>query len=139
MEDDVFFYNEDTILNIDNQYIDDDLLSNIYGENTTGKKDYWHWYRINIQYAPPYYNGMMCAVRFSNNMMKCVNNYANENNTLFFLEALFPTIAIKNNLKYSIPCEFNIHWKYEFQKENINTTSLYHPVKYLDNHIYFRN
>jgi len=140
IEDDVFFYNEDTLLRIDNQYMDDDLLSNTLSENSDGNKDTWHWHSINIQYSPPYYNGMMCAVRFSTKMMKCINNYAREHNTLFFLEALFPTIAIKNNLKYNHPNELNtIHYRYNFQEEDINNNNLYHDVKNLDDHIHFRN
>uniref|UniRef100_A0A6C0B9F3 Nucleotide-diphospho-sugar transferase domain-containing protein n=1 Tax=viral metagenome TaxID=1070528 RepID=A0A6C0B9F3_9ZZZZ len=138
MEDDVFLYNEDTIINIDNKYINDDLLSNSYSKNSDGNKNTWHWALINIQYPPPYYKGMMCAVRFSNNMIKCINDYAIKNKTLFFLEALFPTIAIKNNLKYSTPQEFNIYWRHDFEKKDINNNNLYHPVKDLNNHINFR-
>jgi len=140
MEDDVLFYNENTIIQIDNKYTNDDLLSNIYGENTTGEKKTWVWRRINIQYPPPYYSGMMCAARFSNKMMSCINDYAYKHKTLFFLEALFPTIAIKNNLKYNTPMEFNkIYYTHDFRGEKINKDILYHPVKNLDNHISFRN
>jgi hypothetical protein len=138
-EDDVFFNNEDTILQIDNQYINDDLLSNEYRENIDGHKNDWHWHRLTIEYPPPYYCGMMCAVRFSKKMMDCINEYAYKNKTLFFLEALFPTIAIKNNLKYNNPKEFNnIHYRYDFKKEDINVNELYHPVKDLNDHIYYR-
>ena len=139
IEDDVFFYNEDTLLQIDNQYINSDLLSNIINENSNGHKDNWHWYRINIQYSPPYYNGMMCAVRFSNKMIKCTDNYAKKHNTLFFLEALFPTIAIKNELQYNNPNEMNnIYYRFDFKKENIDKNNLYHPVKDLNTHLIFR-
>jgi hypothetical protein len=139
MEDDVFFNNEDTIIRIDNQYNNDDLLSNTYDENSSGEKTNWHWHRINIQYPPPYYCAMVCVARFSKNMMTHIDEYAKKNNTLFFLEALFPTIAIKNNLKYSNPNEFNnIHWSKDFKKDNINENNLYHPVKNLNNHIFFR-
>lgn len=139
LEDDVFFYNEDTLIKIDNQYINHDLLSNYYEENNNGANNYWHWRSINIEYSPPYYNGMMCIVRFSRKMISFINNYAYENKTLFFLEALFPTIAVKNNLQYSNPIEFiNIYWRHNFEKENININNLYHPIKELNNHIYFR-
>jgi hypothetical protein len=138
IEDDVFFYNESTLLKIDNQYINNDLLSNKIDENTNGDKNTWLWSKINIQYSPPYYNGMMCAVRFSTRMIECINNYAKEKNTLFFLEALFPTIAIKNNLNYNNPNELNnIYYRNDFKEEFINN-NLYHPVKNLDDHIYFR-
>jgi hypothetical protein len=42
IEDDVFFYNEDTLLQIDNQYINSDFLSNNFYENSNGTKDTWH-------------------------------------------------------------------------------------------------
>jgi hypothetical protein len=139
VEDDVFFYNEDTIIQIDSKYINDDLLSNCYLENTNGETHYWHWNKINIQYPPPYYNGMMCVVRVSKKMIDCINDYAYKNKTLFFLEALFPTISIKNNLKYSSPSEFyNIHFRYDFKINDIDTNNLYHPVKDLNDHISFR-
>ena len=140
IEDDVFFKNEETLIQIDNQYIDSDLLSSNISENSDGNKNTWLWKRINIQYSPPYYNGMMCAVRFSNRMMICINNYAKRHNTLCFLEALFPTIAIKNNLICNHPNEMHtIHYRHNFNKNNINKHNLYHPVKNLNNHIYFRN
>lgn len=130
MEDDVFFYNEDTIIQIDNQYINDDLLSNTYTENRDGNPYDWHWGRIHINFTPPYYQGMMCAVRFSKNMLKCINEYVILHNTLFFLEALFPIIAIKNNLKYSIPVEFsNIVWRNDWKLSDIKCNNLYHPIK----------
>jgi hypothetical protein len=140
IEDDVFFYNMQTLKNIDSRYSDDDLLSNCYDENTNGEKNSWHWNVISIQqYSPPYYNGMMCAVRISKKLMKYINDYASRHNTLFFLEALFPTIAIKNKLKYSTPAEFvNIHYRNEFKKEHINDTNLYHPVKDVTLHTAFR-
>jgi hypothetical protein len=141
IEDDVFFYNMHTLKNIDSRYSDDDLLSKCYDKNTDGEKKTWHWKTINIQqYSPPYYNGMMCAVRISKKLIKCINDYASRHKTLFFLEALFPTIAIKNNLKYSTPDEFvNIHYRQEVEKKHINETNLYHPVKNVERHTALRN
>ena len=139
MEDDVFFYSEDTILNIDKKYVNEDLLSNIYGENKNGAKNKWHWSKINIQYPPPYYCGMMCATRFSRNMMSCINKYTTSHKTLFFIEAMFPTVAIKNNLKYSTPNELtNITYNKIPSKSIININNFYHPVKDLNDHVYFR-
>lgn len=141
IEDDVFLHNEDTLTKIDHQYTNDDLLSNVY-QTTERKTNYWqHWHRIKIQqYTPPYYRCMVCAVRFSKNMMKFINDYAIQYNTLFFIEALFPTIAIKNNLKYNNPIQLkNIYYKHEFKIENINKNNLYHPMKDFKKHIDLRN
>lgn len=140
MEDDVFFNGENTLINIDNQYLDTDLLSNIYEINTNGNKNIWHWNVININYNPPFYNAMICVVRFSKNMIKCINNYVLENKTLCFIEALFPTVAIKNNLKYKNPEQFkNIYFQHCFNANDIDLNNLYHPVKNINDHIIFRN
>jgi hypothetical protein len=140
MEDDVYFYNENSLLNIDKQFIKADLLSsscvnNIYDR----KKDDWHWKGMKINYNPPYYRGMMCAVRMSKQLMKCITEYANKNKTLFFLEALFPTVAIKNNLKCAIPEELKeIHYRKNFEKEEIDKVKLFHPVKNINKHVEMR-
>ena len=141
MEDDVFLYNENTIENIDIKYPCDDLLSNNYGTNNDGNTTEWLWNRITINnILPPYYNGMMCCVRFSKKMLNHVNNYGKNNKTLFFLEAMFPTIAIKNNLVYNTPDEFNeIHYRKDFVITDIIKSNLYHPIKNLEQHITFRN
>ena len=140
LEDDVFFHDETTLLNIDKKFPLDDLLSNSFLENSYEKKDDWyHWGRFNIEFPLPHYRGMMCAVRLSKNLINKINEYAKKYNTLFFLEALFPTITIKNNLKFNNPEELKeIHWKSEFEKNNILKANLYHPVKNFDNHIIFR-
>ena len=140
IEDDVYFYNENTILNIDNKFPHADLLSNTCVSNYSDKKtDGWHWNGIQIKYYPPYYRGMMCAVRFTKKMMHCITNYAKLHKTLFFLEALFPTVAIKNNLKCAIPEELKeIHYRHDFEKNDVNTIKLYHPVKDISKHVFFR-
>jgi len=139
VEDDVFFYNEDTLKSIDIKYFDEDLLCNDFVENSDGNKSYWHWQVINIQHPPPYYNGMMCACRLSKKLLESINYYAKTHKKLFFLEALFPTIAIKNNLKCNNPEELKeIHYRCTFDKEDINKNNLYHPVKDLYEHIFYR-
>ena len=140
IEDDVFFNNENTILNIDKQYVNEDLLSSPYYINKDGNKHTWNWSRININFPPPYYHGMMCVVRFSKMMLKCINNYANLHKTLFFLEALFPTIAIKHKLKYATPNELSdIYYRHNFQQKDIRVNNFYHPVKNLKIHVFLRN
>lgn len=138
MEDDVFFMNENTLLNIDLKY-NGDLLSNTYGENKTGHKNNWHWYRINISFPPPYYCAMVCSVRMSKKLLACIKNYADENKTLFFLEALFPSICFHNNLKYDVPDEMKeINYRKEFVKDDIDSINLFHPIKNFQHHLLFR-
>jgi len=91
-EDDVFFFNEQSLISIDSIYNNSDLLSNTYYENPNGLKNYWNWYIINIEFEPPYYRAMVCCVRMSLQLLFKIKEYAKKYNTLFFLEALFPTL-----------------------------------------------
>jgi len=140
IEDDVFFYDETTVSNIDEKYTNQDILSTEYVENKDGDKTYWNWPWIDIQYSPPYYKGMVCATRLSSNFLKCIKDYATKNNTLFFLEALFPTIAIKNHLNTGFPEELkNIHYRHKFFESDITKENLYHPAKKIINHTLLRD
>ena len=138
LEDDVFFYDENTLLDIDNQYINDDVLSNKIHDSV---KNLNHWSSIKFNYEKPYYRGMMCAVRVSNNLMKSINNYATENKKLEFLEALFPTIAKKNDLIVTNPVEFHlVKYRYNCKElsQELFKNILYHPVKFSEDHFRIR-
>ncbi len=139
-EDDVYFHSENTILQIDNKYKDEDILCNSsYGE---GKLNEWLWKRIKINFYPPYFCGMMCALRLSKKYINCIRDYIDKNKTMFFLEAFFPTIAVKNNLKiFSNPIEFLTitHRNSTPNPTDININYLYHPVKDLNLHNIYRN
>lgn len=140
LENDVFFNDENTLLSLDERFPEDDLLSRKYEINKNGQSNYWHWSRVDPRVDPPWYNAMVCTVRVSNKLLKCIGDYAKKHNTLFFIEALFPTIAIKNELKYSTPDEFDeILFRKEFNVNNITSNRPYHPVKDLNHHLLFRN
>lgn len=137
IEDDVFFYGESTLADIDERHKNCDLISRACSINKDGNRDEWHWARIEIHYDPPYYFGMMCAVRISGAMMKAINEYAASQRRLFFLEALFPTIAAKNGLKHCTPSELgNIFYRKEIT--TVDAKNLFHPVKDLKMHADFR-
>lgn len=137
-EDDVYFHSENTILDIDNKYKEEDILCNSsYDE---GKLNEWLWNRIDIKLNPPYFCGMMCALRLSKKYLDCVNHYVNKHKTMFFLEAFFPTIAKHYNLIITKnPIEFlTITYQNTPNERNINTNYLYHPVKDIRLHINYR-
>ena len=139
-EDDVFFYNEDTLLRIDSKYNNSDLLTRCYTENISGSKNLWHWSKIDIKFSPPYYKAMVCSLRVSSLLLSKIKSYATEHKTLFFLEALFPTICKKYKLQYDIPDELiNIFWRKRFNNNEININTLYHPVRDISKHKYYRD
>ena len=132
MEDDVFFHDENTIKNIDIKYPNSDCLTNattLYDASEPA----WHWYKITMKYDLPWYNAMVCATRLSKNMLSKIKEYAETYGTLFFIEAMFPTLAIKNNLVYDTPSELeNIYYRDEIDLTSVRTDKLYHPMKNLD-------
>lgn len=133
-EDDVFFYDEETLTKIDNKYKEQDILCNSSFEEA--KLNEWLWHRIQINFPSPYYCGMICICRFSKKMLESIKNYVIQNNTLFFIEAFFPSIAMYNNLKYiSNPDEF-LTVKRDFLDINsCNKNNLYHFLKNMEEHI----
>lgn len=140
VEDDVYFHSENTILQMDDKYKEEDILCNCsYGE---AKLNEWLWKYIDIKFTPPYFCGMMCALRLSKKYFDCINDYVNKNKTMFFLEAFFPTIAKHYNLRIiPNPIEFITvtHRDAVPNYNNININYLYHPVKDLNLHSIYRN
>lgn len=141
MEDDVFFYNEITLINLDKKYDNYDYLAKKWTINKDGAKNYWHWNNIDLKFKPPFYNSLQCITRMSKKMLFSIKKYVKYNKTLTFLEELFPTIAIKNNLTYFNPVELNetIIYRHEWKIENINKNDIYHPIKNIEQHSLFRN
>jgi len=139
MEDDVFFLNERTLLDIDIKYPDADLLSSDIDSNLDGEKESWHWGKIKIDISPPYYKGMMCMVRVSEKLSNFIKQYVEQNKRLFYVEALFPTIAKQNNLVCIMPEEMKAIWfRHNFTLEDINQKFIYHPIKDLNIQNIFR-
>jgi hypothetical protein len=133
-EDDVFFHSEETLRAIDIKHPDSDLLSNKFAVNDDGNAS-WHWYKVQTRYPLPWYNAMTCIVRMSRKCLDCIASYAAEHKTLFFIEAMFPTIAMKCDLICDSPNEFrNVYFRHEFNPVVLNGVDLYHPYKDYDLH-----
>lgn len=132
IEDDVFFYNENTLRMIDETHADADCLSNSVTEHD-GSADVWHWYKISMKYELPWYNAMVCAARLSRTLLQKINEYAQTNQTLFFIEAMFPTVARKNGLICNSPVEMaQIYYRDDIDLNSIRPDMLYHPMKRVD-------
>ena len=132
-EEDVFFYNEDTIKNIDRKFPKSDLLTAPYKISTSTSKDWWWWPMIDIPFEQPYYNAMVCGLRVSGNLLDKIKTYAQENQRLFFLEALFPTLAVKNDLLYHTPKQLEqIYFRYDWRY--LSKANVFHPIKNINSH-----
>jgi len=141
LEEDVFIPSVNTIEDIDNKYNTGDLL--VSEHNIINKKRYdWHWKYINrqIKINPPYASSMICAIRCSSKLLKCIDKYVKKYNNLFMDEALFNTISLKNKLIVNPIIELStIVWKRDWKQEDINSSYLYHPIKCIMTQYQYRN
>jgi hypothetical protein len=138
LEEDVFFNSEKVLLDLDRVY-KGDLLTAPYKKSLDGKHDEdgdeWLWHKISVAFEPPYYHGMVCANRMSKALLQAISDYASENKTLFFLEALFPSICHKKGLTHETPSEMDtVLWKMDYDIATFTKDKMYHPVKDLEQH-----
>ena len=145
LEEDVYIPSIDTIENIDKKYSDSDCDLLVKSNDIFYEKqsDYWFWNYVNkyIQIKPPYASSMICAIRCSKKLLNCINDYAKKYNRLFLDETLFNTIAFKNDLVVKTieeleTIESRNSWKWK--KEEFKQQNLYHPIKSVFLHYYFR-
>jgi hypothetical protein len=140
IEEDVFIPDISTIINMDNKYINDDLLCRSH-EIINERKTHWHWNHVNnnIKINPPYAKSMICAIRCSKKLMNCIHNYATMYKSLFLDEALFNTLALQNNLTVNtIPELSTIIFRRFWKLEEFEITNLYHPVKNIERQLKLR-
>jgi hypothetical protein len=139
IEEDVFVYKEKTLMDIDSHYPKSDLLASEQGfhEYNKGDTPVWMWWpKIHIKdYEQPYYSSMVCVSRISRALLNKIDEYAKRHKTLFFLEALFPTLCIKNGLKHDMPPQMkNIISMGPLDKKLPAKNTLVHPFKNSRNH-----
>jgi hypothetical protein len=146
IEDDVFFLEEKVLINLDEKYEDQDLLANcdFKSQRTNNiKEELWVWPLIDIKIANPHYCGMMCITRISKHLLQGIRWYATRYKTLFFLEALFPTMTSHLGLTYFNPDELtSVTYNQEFNEETDVSkikTYVFHPIKDINNHKELRN
>ena len=149
IEDDVFFLKEQQLTDLDMHYTNTDLIANCdFKSQTTNNIDEfpWLWHQIYIEMRKPHYSGMMCIVRLSNKLLKAIRMYATTYKTLFFLEALFPTLASHFSLSYVQPKELvTVTFRDAFFEENLDKdlerleTHIFHPIKDLNKQLELRS
>ena len=107
------------------------------------KKDQGWWWPLIYQQTslnPPYAISFICAIRISNNLLRIINDYADQYKSLFMDEAFFSTMAFRNELSIVVAPELStIEWRREWNLHEIKKTNLYHPMKSIDQQYEYRN
>jgi hypothetical protein len=142
-EDDVFIQSIDSIKHLHDNYGHFDLVV----PNHFIKKDKipdWHWRSIFSLFPnreEPFYYSMVCAMGVSRNMLNAIKDYAYKNESLFYIEVMFNTLAEDNNLKVVDAFELkSIVWKGNWDVDEflLLPNNVFHPRKDIDNHYNLR-
>jgi hypothetical protein len=141
LEDDVFMSDALVLETLTEKYSIYDL---VVGNNNKKEDEImdWHWKHIFGKTEAPYYHSMVCACGMSRKMLDTINNYVNEKNTLFYIEAMFNTLAMNNDLIVAEVFELkSIVWlgNWGLDEFVLLPTNLFHPVKEPDNHNLLRD
>lgn len=135
LEDDVFFTNEQTFLNVDQQYPQSDLLSAFHEVNERGDiyMGWNHWINVIHRIGTPWARSLICVCRMSRRLLDKIDDYLNDRH-LIFIEALFNTLAHQNGYLIDNPREFgNITFDGVWTTNHIYEKELfYHPIKKID-------
>lgn len=135
-EDDVFIPEIDTILNLHNNYKDYDLVTPNNFEKKDKVKD-WHWAYILDKYKSPFYYSMVCGFGMSKKLMKELNKFVSENETLYYHEIMLNTIAMQTGLKVIDAFELkSIVWQGNWGIDEflLLPNNVFHPIKDIDKH-----
>lgn len=139
-EDDVFIPSVKTICNLHEKYSAFDLIT----PNNFQKQDDlpdWHWKHIFDKIEPPYYYSMVCAMGMSRKMLDAIKEYVKNNNQLFYIEVMFNTLAMQNNLKVKDAFEFkSVVWLGEWFIDEflLLPDNVFHPKKNIEDYQYLR-
>jgi hypothetical protein len=141
LEDDVLVQTTDTIKKFIDKYVKYDLVTpqNFFKDNNWLD---WHWKHVVDKISPPYYYSMVCACGMSRIMLDVIHEYVCEKNTLFYIESMFNTLAMQNNLKVIDAPELkSIVWMgdWDFDDYLLLPNNFFHPVKNPDNHVSLRH
>ena len=140
-EDDVFIPSLEAFQRLDSVYSKYDLVT----PNNFLKSDNlmdWHWRHIVDKINPPYYYSMVSAMGLSKRLLNCIKIYVGHNRSLFYIEAMFNTLAMHNGLKVIDPLELkSIVWLGEWGLDEfiLLPNSLFHPIKSIEEHQILRD
>lgn len=140
-EDDVFIPSIDAVTNLLESYKEYDLVTPNHFFKDDEVYD-WHWKSVLDKIKPPYYFSMVSAMGISRNLLNVIDSYVTENNTLFFTEIMFNTLASQNKLKVTDAFELkSVVWLGDWGVNEfaLLPSNVFHPKKDLENFREYRD
>jgi hypothetical protein len=139
-EDDCFIPSVETIQHLHLKYRNFHLVTPNNFQNDGSAMD-WHWRDIYPKIKGPYAYSMVCACGLSRNMLNAVQDYKNKNNSLLYIEVMFNTLALHNELKVIDAFELkSIVWMGDWTIDEflLLSNNIFHPRKDIENHYIMR-
>ena len=135
-EDDVFIPDYTVLTSLQEKYYEYDLVTPNNFKKVDKALD-WHWRSVIEKHPAPYYYSMVCAMGVSRKMLNAVKEYVGINNSLFYCEVMFNTLAFHKELKVKDAIEFkSVVWigRWELDEFLLLPNNVFHPRKDIDNH-----
>ena len=131
IEDDVYFYSKDIILNIDKKYPNTNFLAKSYKElDEPDKIKYFRKYYHKSPFSLPYYYGLICMMRCPKILINKVFELALTNKQFCIDEIMFHTLCINNKIVMEHPKEFvGIVYRRKKPLKKYKKDIIYHPIK----------
>lgn len=98
MEEDVFIHSESTLIELDREFPKEDLLTKNHNIKNNDDVLDWHWKHVNGYIKLPWACSLVPICRLSNLLIEKIRLHAKKAGCLFFIEAMFNTIAEQNNM-----------------------------------------
>jgi hypothetical protein len=139
-EDDCFIESVNVLQNLNLKYSSYDLVTPNNLKNDGSAMD-WHWREIYPLIEAPYAYSMVCGAGMSRKMLNTIHEFKTKNNSLFYQEVMFNTLALQNNLKVMDAFELkSIVWQGEWGINEflLLPNNVFHPRKDIENHYALR-
>jgi len=137
LEEDVLFYDENTILNVDAKYPNSDLLTPFHEINETGNiyQGWNHWVNVIHRIGTPWARSLVAASRLSGRLLERIDDYLHDR-PFMIIESLFNTLALHHNYSIDTPLELStITYDKKWDSIEINDPlQFYHPLKQTAQH-----
>ena len=142
IEDDVYFYSKDTILNIDKQYPNTNFLCKnciVFDTNEKINKMYHSKYYYSSPFSMPYFQGLICMMRCPKILINEIFEFALTNKQFCMDEIMFHTICINNKITMEHPKEFfGLIFRRKHHLKQYQKNIIYHPIKDFNKQIELR-
>lgn len=151
-EDDVFIQDVKNIIAIDKKYEEADLICTklkiyrngeqirIQTHNDNDQTEMWPWWGQFPEYFDfPWAGSLIVIVRISRALLQEIDKFVEEHDKLIFIEGLFPTLAIQNNMPIAQPEMLKLlSSDKRHRDESLYSDYLIHPVKDIYQHAALR-